>query len=139
MLTFVDSNVFVRLFVEDDERQRPLARKLFQQAQAGTVDLVTGPPVFFEIAWVLSHTYKVENNKILDVLEAVLSYPNLRVLDKEQVIAAISLAREMDGTFADSYISVSACRVEADNVATFNKKHFSKLGVELYPLEGKKK
>ena len=136
MLAFVDSNVFIRLFVEDDELQRPLARKLLQQAQTGIVDLVTGPPVFFEIAWVLSHTYKVENDKVLDVLEAILTYPNLRVLDKEQVIAAISLARETGSAFADSYMAVSAGNIKADNVAAFNKKHFLKLGVKLYPFDG---
>ena len=135
MITFVDSNIFIRLFVEDDELQRPLARKFLQQAQTGAVDLVTGPPVFFEIAWVLSHTYKVENDNVLNVLEAILSYPNLRVLDKEQVIAAISLARATGSVFADSYIAVSAGNIKADNVATFNKKHFAKLGTELYPLE----
>ena len=138
MLTFVDSNVFIRLFVEDDGPQRRSARKLLEQTRAGTVELVTGPPVFFEIAWVLSHTYKVGNDKILDVLEAILSFPNLRVLDKEHVMASISLSRKTNGDFADSYIAVSAHRAQADNVATFNKKHFSRLGAELYPLEGDK-
>ena len=135
MLTFVDTNVFARLFVvADDETQLRQAKALFARAQAGEVDLVTGPPVLFEVAWVLGQHYKVPNDKVLDILEAILSYPNLRVLDKEQVIAAISLARETGNVFADSYIAVSASNIKADKVATFNKKHFSKLGVELYQL-----
>jgi len=135
VLTFVDTNVFVRLFVvADDETQLKQAKALFMRAQTGEISLVTGPPVFFEVAWVLSRRYKVENAKVLDILEAILSYPNLRVLDKEQVIESIFLARKMDETFADSYIAISSRRVEADNVATFNKKHFARLGMELYPL-----
>ena len=86
----------------------------------------------------MGQRYKVDNSKVLDVLEAILSYPNLRVLDKDQVITAISLARATDSVFADSYIAVSAGSIKADNVATFNKKHFAKLGTKLYPLEGKK-
>ena len=137
MMTFVDANVFIRLFAEfDNENQVEQAENLLVKAQRGEIDLVTGPPVFFEIAWVLAQRYKVENGKVLDVLEAILSYPNMRVLDKEQVMAAIYLARNMNGTFADSYIAVSVQRVEADNVATFNKKHFSGLGIKLYPLKG---
>ena len=132
MLTFVDSNIFVRLFVEDDEQQRPLARELLKQAQAETIDIVTGPPVFFEVAWVLSHTYKVPNGQILDVIEAILSFPGLRVLDRDMIISAISLARETNSTFADSYIAASIGHIHADNVATFNKKHFKKLGINLY-------
>jgi len=136
VLTFVDTNVFARLFVvADDETQLRQAKALFVRAQAGEVNLVTGPPVLFEVAWVLGQRYKVDNDKVLDVLEAILSYPNLRVLDKEQVIAAISLAKVTGSDFADSYIAVSAGNIKADNVATFNEKHFAKLGAKLYPFE----
>jgi len=135
MLTFVDTNVFIRLAVTaDSDRQLKQAKKLFERAQASNLNLVTGPPVLFEIAWVLDRLYKITNNEILDFLEAILSFPNLKVLDKELVIAAISMAREVNGTFADCYIAASARRAQADNVATFNKKHFSRLGVELYPF-----
>jgi predicted nucleic-acid-binding protein len=136
MLTFVDTNVFLRLAVQadNDKQQMRQAKKLFEQAQIGNVDLVTGPPVFFEIAWVMDRLYKRTNSEILDFLEAIISFPNLKVLDKELVIKAISLARETNGTFADSYIAASAHRAEANNVATFNKKHFASLGVDLYPL-----
>ena len=137
MLIFVDANVFIRLFAElNDESQVEQAEQLLLKAQRGEVDLVTGPPVFFEIAWVLGQRYKVKNDKVLDILEAILSYPNLRVLDKEHVITAISIARTTNSVFADSYIAASVRRVQADNMATFNRQHFSRLGVELYPLEG---
>jgi hypothetical protein len=56
-------------------------------------------------------------------------------LDKEQVIATIEISRAKGSAFADSYIMVSAGNIKADNVATFNKKHFSKLGAKLYQFE----
>ena len=139
MLTFVDANVFIRLFAGiDDEKQATQSEALLLKAQRGEIDLVTGPPVFFEIAWVLGQRYKVENDKVLDVLEAILSYPNLRVLDKDQVLAALDVARATGSAFADSYIAVSAGHIKADNVATFNKKHFTRLRMELYPFESNK-
>ena len=136
MLTFVDTNVFLRLAVQadDDNQQMRLAKEFFEQAQAGNLNLVTGPPVFFEIAWVLDRLYKRTNSEILGFLEAITSFSNLKVLDKELVITAISLARETKGTFADSYIAASARSAQADNVATFNKKHFVSLGVDMYPF-----
>ena len=48
--------------------------------------------------------------------------------------ALISLARKTDSTFADSYIAASINHIHADNAATFNNKHFKKLGVSLYPF-----
>jgi predicted nucleic acid-binding protein len=136
MLTFVDTNVFVRLaVVADDDRQMKQAKRLFEQAQAGNVDLVTGPPVLFEVAWVLGRFYKCSDLEILDFLEAILSFPNLRVLDKEQVMGTLEAARTTKSSFADSYIAVSAKNIKADAVATFNGKHFLKLGVSLYAFE----
>jgi predicted nucleic acid-binding protein len=136
MLTFVDANIFIRLFAErDNEEQIAQSEKLLFEAQKGRIDLVTGPPVFFEVAWVLGQRYKVANDKILDVLEAILTFPNLRVLDKEQVLAALDAARTTNSAFADSYIAASAANVKADNIATFNAKHFFKLGARLYQFE----
>jgi len=90
--------------------------------------------VFFEVAWVLASTYGLPRDEILEALETMLYTPNLRILDEEVVKDAIELAKATKQGFADSYIAVSARRAEADNVATFNNKHFSKLGTELYPL-----
>ena len=83
----------------------------------------------------LGRLYKRDNEEILNFLEAILTFPRLKVLDKELVSAAISLGLETNESFADSYIAASARRIHADNVATFNKKHFAKFGLELYPLE----
>lgn len=136
MKTFVDTNVFVRLFVTaEDDKQLNQVKRLFNRAQNGHVDLVTGPPVFFEVAWVLNRLYKVSNSNVLDILEAIISFPNLRVLDKELVVTSIFSARETNSAFADSYIAASAKGAIADNVATFNKKHFIRLGVDVYPLD----
>jgi predicted nucleic-acid-binding protein len=136
MLTFVDTNVFIRLaVVADNDKQAKQAKRLFEQAQAGNIDLLTGPPVLFEVAWVLGRFYKRANSEILDFLEAILSFPNLRVLDKELVMKTLEVARKTKSTFADSYIAVSSRSTKADNVATFNGKHFLKLGVKLYAFE----
>ena len=137
MMVFVDTNVFIRLFVKDDAEQHKQAKALFLRAQDGNVDLVTGHPVFFELAWVLSYTYKLANAEILDRLEAILSFGGLKIADRDLIIDAIYLARAKNSNFADSYIAASLQRLHAKEVATFNKKHFSKLGVNLYPLENK--
>ena len=134
MLTFVDANVFIRLFVEDDSAQIEQASALFERAKNNEIDLATGPPVFFEVAWVLRYSYKIAREKTLDVLEAILSFPNLKVLDKDLVIAALYLAKKTDTEFADAYIAATAQSIKADTIGTFNKKHFAKLGTKLYPF-----
>jgi predicted nucleic acid-binding protein len=72
---FVDSNVFLRFYTADDPRQQAEAQKIFLKAKAGELELYCGPPVFFEIAWVLNSRYKIPLAEILDKLESILAIP----------------------------------------------------------------
>jgi predicted nucleic acid-binding protein len=130
---FVDSNVFLRYLNRDEPNHAMLAAALFKEAQDKKAELLCGPPVFFEIAWVLRSFYKLPNSSILDILESILAIPGLKVLDAGPAAAAISLARTKNCSYADSYIAAAANANNA-GVATFNTAHFTALGVELYPF-----
>lgn len=131
---FVDSNVFLRFFTRDDAGQHVHAENLFRKAADGGIQLVTGPPVLFEVAWTLHSSYGHDRNEVLDVLAAIVACRGLRILDADAVVAAIDLARRAGGDFADAYVAVSAHRHCAGEVATFNKADFRKLGATLSSL-----
>ena len=128
---FVDSNIFLRFYSKDDEKQSAEAEAFFLRAKRGEIEIFCGPPVFFEVAWVLKTFYKLPDSTILDTLESMLSIPNFTVFDVEYVIKAIEFARKNSCGFADSYIAVVACDKNI-GVATFNNSHFKKSGVPLY-------
>jgi len=128
---FVDSNIFLRYYSHDDELQSEQAEGFFLRAKRGEIEIFCGPPVFFEVAWVLKTFYKLPNVTILNTLESMLSIPNFTVFDSEHVIKAIELARKKSCGFADSYIVVAA-NDQNLGVATFNEKHFKNAGVSLY-------
>jgi predicted nucleic acid-binding protein len=132
---FVDSNVFIRFYSKDDEEQSAEAEEFFLKAKNNEIELYCGPPVFFEVAWVLKTFYKLPHAVVLDTLESMLAIPNLTVFDVEYVVLAIALARENSCGFADSYIGVVAGDKNI-GVASFNRKHFKKTGVPLYPFAG---
>ncbi len=129
---FVDANVFLRFFTGDDPSQHGTAEKLFREAAAGKVPLVTGPPVLFEIAWTLRSAYDLAPEKVLDVLSRIASLPGLELADRPVVEDAISVAKASGQEFADSYIFASARRLGAGAVATFNRKDFLKMGATLH-------
>jgi predicted nucleic acid-binding protein len=130
---FVDSNVFLRFYAGDDTEQGREAENLFRRAARKEIELVTGPPVFFEVAWTLKAAVKWANAAILETLEAMTGAPNMKLIDKDIVVEAIVLAKETGQNFADAYIAATA-RTRGAGIATFNKKHFEKLGASLYPL-----
>jgi len=131
-LAFVDSNVFLRFFTRDDEVQLERSDRLFKGAAAGTVSLVTGPPVLFEVAWVLGSFYKLEKREILDVLDRILALSGLELTDRKLVEEAVRLARSSGQRFPDAYIAASAQACRTDGVATFNREDFEKLGAPIF-------
>jgi predicted nucleic acid-binding protein len=134
---FVDSNVFLRYYNGDDPEQSAAAAQFFLRAKDGEIELFCGPPVFFEVAWVLHSRYKIPNATVLDILESMMTVPNLSVFDFDYVRQAILLARNMKQSYPDAYIAVVA-RDKKLGVASFNRKHFAKLGASLYSFEGAK-
>jgi len=129
---FGDSNVFLRFFTHDDRGQHSRAAELFKKAANGTLLLLTGPPVLFEIAWTLRAAYKLRGEQILDVLSRILTLPGLHMADAALAEEALRLARLTKLEFADAYIAASARASGAEAVATFNRRDFQRLGSALY-------
>jgi hypothetical protein len=80
----------------------------------------------------LKAAYGQPQEKVLDVLSAILALPGLGVTDASLAGRAVSLSRNSGREFADAYIAASAEEAGADAVATFNRKHFEKLGAALH-------
>jgi len=88
--------------------------------------------VLFEITWTLRSAYKQPNEKILDALSAIIALPGLQLTDAGLVEEALALARRSGQEFADAYIAASARDATADEIATFNRKHFENLDAALH-------
>jgi predicted nucleic acid-binding protein len=129
---FVDANVFLRFFTIDDQGHHDQAAGLLRQAADGKITLITGPPVLFEVAWTLRSAYRQTNMKVLDVLSAMAALPGLQLTDAGIVEDALALAKASGQEFADAYIAAAAGEIGVDAVATFNRRHFDKLGVALH-------
>ena len=127
---FVDANVFLRFLTVDDEGQHHKAARLFEAAVRGECLLVTGPPVLFELAWTLRSAYKVPRERSLEILSAVFAMPGLTLTDAPLVAEALTLASATGSEFADAYVAASARAAGSSGVATFNRKDFTRLGVE---------
>ena len=132
MRVFVDANIFLRYFTLDDAGQHRRAARLFGEASRGDIDLVTGPPVLFEVAWTLQAAYRIPREKVLDVLSRILALSGLALTDSQLVERALQLARAVNRDFADAYIAASAEAGGVDAVATFNRRGLQRLGSVIY-------
>lgn len=134
---FLDTNLFLRYLVNDIPEQADKVERLLDLAEKGEVRLVTGPPVFFEMAWTLKSFYKMGRLTIYECLSGIMGIPGLYVTDADILEEAIELYKDTNADFGDAYMAVLSKKVDADSVATFNKSHFKNLGVQLYDFTGK--
>ena len=83
----VDTNVVVRLLVNDDARQGAAARRLFESDE-----IWIGVTVLLETARVLESVYDLSTDETVKALQRLLGLPNVRAEDPGAVAAALDAA-----------------------------------------------
>ncbi len=113
----VDTNVLVRLFVEDDEAEAGHARAL-ARAEVLWVSHV----VLAEISWVLTSLYDFSREALAGVVERMLEGQRFEVQEPAVVAAALKDYRESKAGFADCLILEIARSQSVTPLATFDGK-----------------
>lgn len=112
----IDTNVLVRLFVDDDLKQQNAAVELLEAAERVAIPTT----VLIETVWVLNRSYKVPAAEILALLrEFVVSVPKL-VIDENAVEAGFAVM-ERGGDFADGVNAFGGGMLGAEQFATFDR------------------
>ena len=83
----VDTNVVIRLLVNDDARQGAAARRLFESDEVWI-----GVTVLLETAWVLESVYDLSADETVNALQRLLGLPNVRAEDPGAVAAELDAA-----------------------------------------------
>jgi predicted nucleic-acid-binding protein len=117
MNVVLDTNILVRISIEDDKNQTASATRLFQTA--ATVTIPTS--VWCEYVWVLSKLYKHKHQAISDAIRAIVKTRKVLVQDDE-VEAGLQML-DAGGDFADGVHAYTGWRLAPDQAvfASFDK------------------
>lgn len=116
----VDTNVVVRLLVDDDPAQAELARSLFATEQVFIADTV-----LLETAWVLGYSYNLDTGTIAGALRRLFGLANVHLRDAAAV--ALALQWYADGLdFADAFHLAQT--VHCRRMLTFDRRFVSRSG-----------
>ena len=120
MKTF-DTNVIVRVLVEDDAQQSSRALQLWQQA-LGAGGVFVPKVVLVEVIWVLSRAYHFERQVIAQIVSLMLRTEGVHVEDVHQAHAALFAYMRGSADFSDYLLLESARAVAALPVYTFDRR-----------------
>ncbi len=105
----IDTNVLVRLLIDDDARQAAAARALLRRAELAGESLLVLNAVLLECEWVLRSRYKLAPADIAQAFAALLETEVLNVEDLGVIEEALSLWGQLPRAgFADCLHCASA-------------------------------
>jgi predicted nucleic acid-binding protein len=128
---FVDTNVFVRGLVDDDQVRSPLSRRLFERAAAGDIALATSESVVAEVFYVMTSRvlYGVPRLRAAELIRAVLVHSRIHLEHKASILAAIDLYENSNLDFEDCLSVQHVLRLGLDGIYSYDHGFRPALGV----------
>jgi predicted nucleic-acid-binding protein len=123
----LDTNVLLRLALDDDPGQSSRARALVDRTERDGGTMLILPEVLVEAVWVLESVYALQRPDVAAFLEAVLATRSFRFQD-EYALRSAAFRYADAGDFADHLIAERSRLAGAKRLASFDRK----LG-RLYP------
>ena len=115
----LDTNVLLRLFVEDDPAQSDRARRLVDAAAADE-PCVINPVVLAEFAWTLARNFKIRRQEVARLIEGVLSMDDLEVPFRRAAQGALTAYRRGKADFPDYLLAEINLELGCASTATFD-------------------
>ena len=119
----LDSNVLLRLILNDDPDQTTMARQLIAQP------CFIPPTVLVEVGWALRSIYRLDRKMVAAALLVILEYPAVEIDNLEAVRWALTRHAEAASDLAD--LLHLAYSPPAAAFATFDRKLAQQAGHEL--------
>ena len=115
----LDTNVLLRLFVEDDPAQSNRARSFINAATADE-PCVVNPVVLAEFAWTLARNFKRKRHEAARLIEGVLSMDDLYIPDRRAAERALAAYRKGKADFPDYLLAEINLELGCASTATFD-------------------
>jgi len=117
----LDTNVLVRLMVEDDAGQAKQAQKILELAEEQGEPALIGDIVLCELEWVLKSGYRVPRERILVALTELAADTRFEFEDSARVSAALDLYQHGKADLADYLLGLAAESAGARTTYTFDR------------------
>jgi predicted nucleic-acid-binding protein len=127
----LDTNVIVRYLAQDDVRQAAIATRLIEgslSAEArGFVSIVT----LAEIVWGMSSNYRAARAAVADIVEGLLTAPQLAIEKADVIWRALRAFRESKAAFSDAVIVELGRDAGCTKTVTFDRHAAAHRGFEM--------
>ena len=118
----IDTNVLVRLIVNDDPRQASTARAFIRDHCTADEPGLVSNVVLAELAWTLTAGYGYSRSQVADAIEQIMETVQLQIESSTDVAAAVRLYRAGPADFADCLVGQAYVTAGCSHTVTFDRK-----------------
>jgi len=118
----LDTNILVRLLVNDDQEQNNQIVKRLEEAERNGEQLFVSKLVLIETIWVLNSVYGFKSDKIVNALEVVSQIPSIEFEDIELFHKLSDDCLKYKAGLADQLIRLDYLKNGCDLILSFDKK-----------------
>jgi predicted nucleic-acid-binding protein len=118
----IDTNIVVRLIVDDEPKQAVAARDFIRDRCTPDDPGYISNIVLAEVAWILARGYGYSRNDIADAIERVMETAQLQIESSSDVAAALADYRRGPAGFTDCLIGHLNRTAECTHTITFDRK-----------------
>ncbi|MBI2086453.1 PIN domain-containing protein [Candidatus Daviesbacteria bacterium] len=102
---FIDTNLWVRFFIEDNHEQFDQTKTLLAQVEEGNLRAYTSTIVLLELQFVLQKLYFLSFEKAVEIFEIIRKVRNITIIEKTNLDLAIKFFRLYKIKFPDCLIA----------------------------------
>ena len=124
----LDTNVVVRYFAQDHERQAAQATKLMDSLTSEAPGFIS-TVVLVELVWVMQGAYKATKVEIVAILQQLLQTREIIVQDAEVALQALARFSNAKAGFADCLIERIGHRHGCHSTVTFDSEAANTAGM----------
>ncbi len=122
-MIFLDTNIFLRYFLQEDEQATKRIERLFADIVEGHINAVSNSLVIAEIVWVLQKAYCWDKEKICENIELILNTPHIRFFDRNVLLASVQIFKNTEIDYIDAYTSAFMRVHQIETLYSYDK-HF---------------
>ena len=117
----IDTNVFLRLLLNDISEQADQVERLIRQAKKEQVKIIVVQIVLFEIDFILNKYYNFEKQEVIEKLKSLLSASYFMIESRDIFQQTLMLYKDNNVSFVDCFLLAKA-KIEKAELFTFDKK-----------------
>ena len=126
---FVDTNVFLRVLVRDEEKSYRECINFLQKVKEGRLKAYTSSLVLAETHWTLASFYQFSKEKIIEALWSIISLRKLKIVDEHNLLAALNFYETNTVKFIDALTASQSLVLKKGAVVVSYDKDFDKLDI----------